>query len=76
MESKMSFENPYMLKADAIAEKIMQVAENLDAFSKRARNRVLSKFDAGQWYARHEEVFRCLLGKGKTLEAGQYLVHK
>lgn len=59
--SQMDFEKPYMLDPQGIASAALRIAENLDAFSKRARNRAVEHFDVESWYQRHDEVFRDLL---------------
>jgi len=59
--SEMSFDKPFMLEAEAIADAVMRIVDDLEGFSRRARTRAVNHFDIRHWYSRHEEVFKLLL---------------
>jgi len=47
----------------AIAEGMAQIIAHCARMGAAARQRALERFDLSHWLARHERVFRALLGK-------------
>lgn len=56
--TKQDWDVPHPPPAEELAAAVANIASDLNAFSRRARERVVSRFDLQPWLARHEEVFR------------------
>jgi glycosyltransferase involved in cell wall biosynthesis len=58
-----TFEEDLTPSSEAIAEGMAHVVRHREPMAASARRRAVERFDLAHWYARHETVFRSLLGK-------------
>lgn len=60
--AELSWEQDLPPQPEALAEAVLQVAEQRTAFAEAARQRAVEHFDLCSWLQRHREVFEELLG--------------
>jgi glycosyltransferase involved in cell wall biosynthesis len=58
-----TFEEDVFPAPNAIAEGMARVITGRESMSAAARNRAVERFDLSLWFARHETIFRSLVGK-------------
>lgn len=58
-----TFEEDVAPEPNAIAEGMAQIMRGWDAMAAAAQARAVEQFDLSMWFARHEAIFRSLVGK-------------